>query len=337
LTCDCAAGDVVPAAMKTLGVTVTFEMSLLVSRTITPPDGAGAGKVTGSMTACPIPTVVLAGRLIALIPPPEPTCTCALAGANPLADAVIIADPRLMPFSVGARLGVIPPCGMKMSAGATFTVEGSLLASDRNTPPDGAAVASVTGNDVDRPSGTITLAARMIPDDEADTVTLALAFPKFRVFAVIVAEPAATPVTGTATLVAPAANVTVAGIVATPVLFELRLAVSPAIAGPDKFSVRLPAEPELIARLCGEKKLLPPLVITWTCPLPCVYPGADARILTNPTLMPVTCGCVAGDVVPPAMKTLGVTIALDVSLLFSVTVTPPAGAAPGKVTGSVTD
>jgi hypothetical protein len=60
-------------------------------------------------------------------------------------------------------------------------------------------------------------------------------------------------------------------------------------------------------------------------------------MVTNPALMPVTCGCVAGDVVPPAINTFGVTIALDVSLLFSVTVTPPAGAAPGKVTGSVTD
>jgi hypothetical protein len=211
----------------------------------------------------------LAGRLIALIVPPEPTCTCALAGANPLADAVTVADPRLMPFTVGARLGVITPSGTKMLVGATVTVEGSLLVSDKNTPPDGAAVANVTGNDVDRPSGTITFAGRMIPDDDADTVTLALAFPKFRVLAVIVAEPAATPVTGTATLVAPAANVTVAGTVATPVLFELRLAIrppgaDPAVAGPDKFSVRLPAEPELIAKLPGEKKLLPPLAITCT-------------------------------------------------------------------------
>jgi hypothetical protein len=108
----------------------------------------------------------------------------------------------------------------------------------------------------------------MIPEDDADTVTLALALPKFGVFAVMVAEPPATPATGTATLVAPAVNVTLAGTVATPALFELRLAVSPAGAGTDKFSVRLPAEPALIAKLLGEKKLLPPLAITCTCPLP---------------------------------------------------------------------
>ena len=59
--------------------------------------------------------------------------------------------------------------------------------------------------------------------------------------------------------------------------------------------------------------------------------------VTIPRLMPVTCGCVAGDAVPPAMKTLGVTVTFEVSLLFSVTVTPPAGAGAGKVTAKAAD
>ena len=151
LTCDGVAGDVVPPAMKTLGVTVAFEVSLLDSRTVTPPAGAGAGKVTGSMTACPSPTVVLAGRLIAPGVPPGVTCTCPLAGVNPLADAVTIAHPRLMPFTVGARLGAVKPCGMKMFNGATVTAEGSLLTSEINTPPGGAADDNITGNDPDWP------------------------------------------------------------------------------------------------------------------------------------------------------------------------------------------
>jgi hypothetical protein len=100
------------------------------------------------------------------------------------------------------------------------------------------------------------------------TVTLAVAFPKFGVLAVIVTDPGDTPPTGTATLVAPAANVTVEYTAATPVLLELRLAVSPAGAGPDRFSVRFSVTPALIVRLAGEKELLPPLVITCTCPLP---------------------------------------------------------------------
>src|ERR1700736_6527100 len=99
----------------------------------------------------------------------------------------------------------------------------------------------------------------MIPDDEAETVALPLAFPKFGVLAVIVADPGVTPVTGTVTLVAPAANVTVAGTVATPVLLELRLAVSPAVAPADRFKVKFCTEPALIRRLPGEQLLLPPL------------------------------------------------------------------------------
>jgi hypothetical protein len=145
----------------------------------------------------------------------------------------------------------------------------SLLVSERNTPPDGAAVPNVTGNGADCPGTTVTLAGRMIPDCVAPgTVTLAVAFPKFGVLAVIVAEPCATPVTGTFTLVAPAANVTVAGSVATPVLLELRLAVNPPGADPDRFSVRFCTEPALIVRLAGEKKLLPPPVTTCICPMP---------------------------------------------------------------------
>jgi hypothetical protein len=60
-------------------------------------------------------------------------------------------------------------------------------------------------------------------------------------------------------------------------------------------------------------------------------------MVTIPRLMPVTCGCVAGDAAPPAMKTLGVTVTFEVSLLVNVTVTPPAGAGAGKITASVAD
>src|SRR5437763_1961052 len=197
VACGCVAGEVVPLAMKTLGGTVTFELSPLASVTVTPPAGAGDGNDTGSMAACPIVTVVLAGRLMAPSPPPEVTCTCPLAGANPLADAVMIADPMVMPFTAGARLGVVAPCGIKMLSGATVTFELSLLPSARNTPPDGADVANVTGKDADWPGATVRLAGRIMPGCEAAvTVTFALAFPKFGVLAVIVAEPATIPVTG---------------------------------------------------------------------------------------------------------------------------------------------
>ena len=60
-------------------------------------------------------------------------------------------------------------------------------------------------------------------------------------------------------------------------------------------------------------------------------------MFTTPALMPFTVACVAGDVAPPAMKTLGVTIAFEGSPLASRTFTPPGGAGLPKVTGSATD
>jgi hypothetical protein len=170
------------------------------------------------------------------------------------------------------------------------------------------------------------------------TVTVAVAGPKLGVLAVIVAEPTATPVTGTVMPAELAKEVTVAGTVATLVLLELRLTVIPLAGAGARFNVRSCVEPAMIVRPnTGEKKLLPSLAVTRTWALPGVKPGADAVMLADPSLMPLTCGCVVEDVFLAAMKTLGVTVAVEVSLLASETVTPPAGAGADKVTWSATD
>lgn len=175
------------------------------------------------------------------------------------------------------------------------------------------------------------------PSSEA-TVTLLLAVPNPGVLAVIVTEPPTTPVTGTLTAAEPAVKVTVGGTVATPGSLELRLAVTPLPGADDRFSVRSCVAPVLMVRpLTGEKKLLPPPVVTWTWALPDVKPGAEALMFADPRLRPVTCGCVAGHELPAAMKTLGGTVAVEVSLLARETVTPPAGAGAGKVTGNSAD
>jgi hypothetical protein len=81
-----------------------------------------------------------------------------------------------------------------------------------------------------------------------------VAFGKPDALAVIVAEPSATPVTGTGTLVAPATKFTLAGTVAAAVLLELRLTVKPpAGAGVVRFNVRFPVVPAVIVRLPGVK------------------------------------------------------------------------------------
>ena len=74
------------------------------------------------------------------------------------------------------------------------------------------------------------------------TVTCTVAFAIPAALAVILAEPYATPVTGTVTVVAPAANIAVAGTVTKLVLSELRFTVNPPAGAcpPVRFSVRLP-------------------------------------------------------------------------------------------------
>jgi hypothetical protein len=101
------------------------------------------------------------------------------------------------------------------------------------------------------------------------TVTLAAALARFGALAVIVTDPADTLVTGTATLVAPAPKLTVAGAVATLRLLELRLTASTDGAGADRFSVRFCIAVPLIVRLPGEKLIVvlvvvtPPVTCTW--------------------------------------------------------------------------
>ena len=129
---------------------------------------------------------------------------------------------------------------MVTDAGETVTLLVSPLDSDTVTPPAGAAEGRVMARAVDCPMPTFVVAGMpMVP--AFTTVMLAVAFATFGVIvlAVMVAEPAATPVTGTVTLFALAAIVTVAGTVAAAVLLELRLIVTPpAGALTDKLRVR---------------------------------------------------------------------------------------------------
>ena len=156
------------------------------------------------------------------------------------------------------------------------------------------------------------------------------------VLAVRVADPAATPVTGTLTLVALPGNVTLVGTVAAEVLLETRLKVNPeAGAGVDKTSDRFCVVVAVTVAVEGEKLMLALTVTGW---LADVKPGADAVMVAFPKLMPVTCGCVEGVVAPGAITTLAGDIeTLVLSLLERETVTPPAGAGPDRVTGNGAD
>jgi hypothetical protein len=66
VTCGCTPGVVCPAATVTVGgEIVTFEASLLLSVTVTPPEGAGVPKTMENATDWLGPTVTFVGSNIA--------------------------------------------------------------------------------------------------------------------------------------------------------------------------------------------------------------------------------------------------------------------------------
>jgi hypothetical protein len=105
--------------------------------------------------------------------------------------------------------------------GDTVTFEGSLLANVTVTPLVDAGEGSVTGNGTDRPRPTVTLDGRMM-GTELTTATFAILSGAPATLAWMVANPGATPVTGTITLLVNAAKLTLAGTVAIVVSLELR-------------------------------------------------------------------------------------------------------------------
>src|ERR1700738_2053134 len=123
-----------------------------------------------------------------------------------------------------------------------------------------------------------------------------------------------------------------------PVLVTVKV-TPPTGAGPGKATGSGTVWPSLTDKLVG--RLMVIASDTWICRLAVVYPGAAAVTVENPSLEmvspPVMLGSTAGAVAPPAMKTLGVTVNFEGSLLISVTVTPPGGAGVDKLTGSGTE
>jgi hypothetical protein len=70
------------------------------------------------------------------------TVTMALAEANPGADALIVAEPRLIALTWGWLAGVVDPAAIKTDPGDTVTLFVSVLDNVTLVPPDGAEVPS---------------------------------------------------------------------------------------------------------------------------------------------------------------------------------------------------
>jgi hypothetical protein len=105
---------------------------------------------------------------------------------------------------------------------------------------------------------------------------------------VIVATPTDVDVIGTLTLVLLCAMLAVAGTEAMDGALELRFTTSPpAGAGADRFSVTFCVMAPEINTVDGEKLSEPATCTAW---LPLAYPDADAVMVADPKLTPVTCG-----------------------------------------------
>ena len=267
-----------PPGMVTVAGTVATLVLLELRLTVTPLLGAGDDRVSVRFCVA-IPLIVRVGgvKLSDAVTSTEP-----LSLANPGADAVIVADPKLTPVTCGCTAGVVWPAGMITVAGETVTF--GELDTKVTVTFVGACPLKLMGKATGRFRGAFVLSGTMT-DPRATTVILAVVSARFgKSLAWIVVAPDATPVTGTLTLVPPAGKLPVGGTVAAAVLLELRFMTSPAGAGDDRVRLRFFVSPEAMVKDCGVK-LRPEVTVTVS--LAVMKPGDDAVIVTDPKLTPV--------------------------------------------------
>jgi hypothetical protein len=100
----------------------------------------------------------------------------------------MVADPKLTPVTCGCTTGAVDPPGTSTLDGAIDTFLGSVLSKLTLTPPEGAGVVNVNGNDADWFVPIVKLLGRRIfPDAGGALVKIKLAMP---------ARPATDAVTG---------------------------------------------------------------------------------------------------------------------------------------------
>jgi hypothetical protein len=226
----------------------------------------------------------------------------------------MVAEPSFTPVTVGCVAGVVWPELMVTLAGEIVTLLVLLLLSDTVTFA-GAGCGSVTAKVAVCPRFTLVLEGRLMAPGLVTVIdSVVLGMFGAAVLAVIVAVPTDTPVTGTLTVVAPAAKFTVAGTVATDGVSELRLMVKPpAGAAPERFNTAFCVVTPVTVRL-GCAKLM--VAFTCTVVLAGVIPVPDALMLAEPVLTPLTAGWFAGVVWPARIVMLaGEIVSLVVSLL----------------------
>lgn len=217
--------------------------------TVKPPAGAAPDRFNVSVSVPGPSTVTALGEKVSV----ALTATAWVADVKPGADAVMFAEPRLMPLTDGCVAGVVAPAAMNTVIGATVTSEVLLLFKVTVTPP-GAAAGREMGNAAEWASPTETFEGTEIGPSVTTVIAAVVSTMLGNRLAWMLAVPIETPVTGTVALVDPAGKLTVDGTVAALVLSELRLMVNPlAGAAPDRLSVRFWVVGPVMVTLNGEK------------------------------------------------------------------------------------
>ncbi len=110
-------------------------------------------------------TVRLPGQKLMVVEESEPevTCNCILAVGYPSAEAVIVADPALRPFTTAVARGAVAPGAMKMVEGETVATDELLVASEMYTPPAGAGDPKLSAVGAELPGASVRFAGKRMP------------------------------------------------------------------------------------------------------------------------------------------------------------------------------
>lgn len=243
---------------------------------------------------------------------------------------MIVAVPGPAPVIVGCTTGAIAPVAIKTEFADRLARVALLVERVTLTPPLGATADKLICRLVDWPSATFVFAGICrLPKFETETLNEAPITLATAAVAVMVVEPALTPVTGTNTELAFCGITTDAGIVAAAVLLETRFTVMLVGEGPERFNVTFCVLPEPTETEDGLNDRAEPTTTSEESP---VKPAAVAEMFELPNATPVMVAGTAGAVLPAAMVTVLVTTTLELILLASAMITPPAGAGLAKVT-----
>jgi hypothetical protein len=321
-TAGVALGEVCPPLMKTLPATVTFDVSLLESKTVTPFAGAGAPRVMVNGACWPGGTVIAAGTEI------EP-CAVTLQMVSArlgklLAWITVLPDPTM----VSGTGTVMDPC-------ANVTLEGTVptltLLEDRFTarPPEGAGPERVSVRFCVPPPVKVTLGG--VKAMVAVTCTVALPEEYPVAVALMLADPILTPVI-VGCWVGADAPCAMETLDAEIVTFEGSVLASATVtaesAGADKVTGNGMVWPNptlgLDGRLIGPKISIVTLAVTSA-----MFGRLLAWIKAEPAATPVTGTLVL--VAPGPKATVSGTVATPVLLELKLIVKPLAGAAAERV------